>query len=100
MSDQLVTDYSSVFFDYANLNRPIRFYMPDLEHYEEVLRGFYLKVPEALPGEVACTETALLNLIKRKQFDFKRLSQFNTKFNALQNGHVSEKVIEEVFNEN
>ncbi len=100
MSDQLVTDYSSVFFDYANLNRPIYFYMPDLEHYEEVLRGFYLKVPESLPGEVTCTETALLNLIKHNQFDFKRLTQFNKKFNALQNGRVSEKVIEEVFNEN
>ena len=35
ISDMLITDYSSVFFDYANLKRPIIFYMYDLEHYRD-----------------------------------------------------------------
>ena len=44
ISDVLVTDYSSVFFDYAILNRPIYFYMYDLKEYAEELRGFYLDI--------------------------------------------------------
>src|SRR5699024_3040004 len=42
ISDILITDYSSVFFDYANLKRPILFYTYDLEKYRDELRGFYL----------------------------------------------------------
>ena len=41
-ADLLVTDYSSVFFDYSNLKRPVIFYMYDLEHYANGMRGFYL----------------------------------------------------------
>jgi CDP-glycerol glycerophosphotransferase len=46
VSDMLITDYSSVFFDYAILRRPIIFYMYDLEKYESMLRGFYLGLDE------------------------------------------------------
>ena len=41
-SDLLVTDYSSVFFDYANLHKPVVFYMYDLEDYAGEIRGFYI----------------------------------------------------------
>ena len=44
ISDILITDYSSVFFDYANLKRPILFFTYDLEKYENVLRGFYIDI--------------------------------------------------------
>ena len=40
ISDVLITDYSSVFFDYAILKRPMYFYMYDLESYASDLRGF------------------------------------------------------------
>src|SRR5699024_12881416 len=42
--DLLITDFSSVFFDYANLKRPILFYTYDLEKYSSQLRGFYLNM--------------------------------------------------------
>src|SRR5690606_3781780 len=42
ISDVLVTDYSSVFFDYALLGRPMVFHAYDLESYRDNLRGFYL----------------------------------------------------------
>ena len=41
VSDILITDYSSVFFDYAILQRPMLFYMYDMEEYRDVMRGFY-----------------------------------------------------------
>lgn len=49
ISDMLVTDYSSVIFEYALLNKPIAFYCYDLSKYN---RGFYLKYPDDLPGEI------------------------------------------------
>ena len=42
ISDICITDYSSVFFDYANLKRPMLFYTYDLDKYRDVLRGFYI----------------------------------------------------------
>ncbi len=40
VADALITDYSSVFFDYAILGRPEIFYMDDLEDYRDTIRGF------------------------------------------------------------
>ena len=59
VSDALVTDYSSVFFDYVNLDRPIIFYMYDLEQYASELRGFYLDLDE-LPGPIVRTAEDLV----------------------------------------
>lgn len=97
ISDQLITDYSSVFFDYAILNRPIYFYMFDFETYRDDLRGFYLQVPKALPNDICYTQDQLLTAIRSGQFDFKRLAAFNEKFNHLQDGKASRRVIDEVF---
>ncbi|MCJ1980434.1 CDP-glycerol glycerophosphotransferase family protein [Lactococcus carnosus] len=97
ISDQLITDYSSVFFDYAILNRPIYFYMFDFETYRDDLRGFYLQVPKALPNDICYTQDQLLTAIRSGQFDFKRLAAFNEKFNHLQDGKASKRVIDEVF---
>ena len=97
ISDQLITDYSSVFFDYAILNRPIYFYMFDFEIYRDDLRGFYLQVPKALPNDICYTQDQLLTAIRSGQFDFKRLAAFNEKFNYLQDGKASRRVIDEVF---
>ena len=100
VSDALITDYSSVFFDYAQLGRPIYFYMYDLAHYAEELRGFYLKVPDDLPNDPVKTEEELLKMIKDDCFDYQRLYAFNKKFNPWNDGSACEKIISEVCNEN
>lgn len=63
--DVLITDYSSIFFDFLPLQRPIYFYMPDKEIYEED-RGFYLNI-ESLPGSKAYTIQELINNIEKYQ---------------------------------
>ncbi|MGA3513556.1 CDP-glycerol glycerophosphotransferase family protein, partial [Lactiplantibacillus plantarum] len=50
VSDLLITDYSSGFFDYAYLQRPILFYPYDYHLYKDELRGFYLDYEKDLPG--------------------------------------------------
>lgn len=68
ISDLLVTDYSSVFFDYANLKRPEIFYMYDLEAYGNEIRGFYIDLDE-LPGPIVQTEDELIKAIKNAEAD-------------------------------
>lgn len=97
ISDILITDYSSVFFDYANLKRPIIFFMYDLEIYENLLRGFYLDLKE-LPGKIVMSEQEIINIIDnisdyQAEYHEKYL-EFNTKFNYLDNSDVSESVID------
>lgn len=100
MSDSLITDYSSVFFDYANLNRPIYFYMYDFEEYEQELRGFYLNIPNDLPNDVITREDDLLVKINNEDFDYERLRKFNQKFNLWNDGKACSKVVKRIFNEN
>ncbi|MBF7015970.1 glycosyltransferase [Staphylococcus durrellii] len=59
--DMLVTDYSSIFFDYLVTDKPIIFYTPDYETYEQG-RGLYLPV-NSLPGPSVHTVTELINTI-------------------------------------
>ena len=86
--------YSSVFFDYAILRRPIYFYMYDLDNYRDELRGFYLDIYHDLPGEVVEDEDVLLDKIALKQYDYQVLEKFNQRFNNHEDGNASKRVIE------
>lgn len=97
LSDLLITDYSSVFFDYAVLNRPIYFYMYDLDEYKSELRGFYLDIYRDLPGEIYQTETKLLKDVRDGVYDYSFLAKFNERFNSEQTGNCAQKVIDIVF---
>lgn len=99
IADVLVTDYSSVFFDYAILGRPIYFYMYDLDSYREELRGFYIDIYSDLPGDIYEDEETMLKDIHEGNFDRERLSQFNARFNEHEDGHASQRVIDIVFGE-
>ncbi|MBQ3028410.1 MAG: CDP-glycerol glycerophosphotransferase family protein, partial [Lachnospiraceae bacterium] len=55
ISDLLMTDYSSVMFDFSILRRPMIFYMYDIEEYRGQLRDFYIE-PDILPGPIVATQ--------------------------------------------
>ena len=97
ITDILITDYSSVFFDFANLKRQIIFYMYDLEHYKNESNGFYIDLDE-LPGEIAQTQEELEKVIKKsKEFKFDdKYKKFNNKYNYLDDGNASERVLKEI----
>lgn len=99
ISDILITDYSSVFFDYANLKRPMIFYMYDLEYYRDKSNGFYFDVEDSLPGKIVKTDDDLIDEIIRVSKDFKydeKYEKFNAKFNYLDDGEASKRVVETV----
>lgn len=102
VSDVLITDYSSVFFDYGILKRPILFYMYDLKYYKDTVRGFYISLDE-LPGPIVEEQSELIDKLKTvdewtKDADYEvRYKAFSDKFTYLDDGHASERVAKKVF---
>lgn len=95
ISDMLLTDYSSVFFDYANLKRPIMFFMYDYELYKNKMRDFYLDITE-LPGKIAFKNDELVSLIKNTEQKFvydDKYKQFNEKFNSRNDANSSKRAL-------
>ena len=99
IADLLVTDYSSVFYDYSVLKRPIYFYMYDIESYREELRGFYIDIYKDLPGKIYEQEEEMLTDIAAGIYDYEKLESFNAYFNEHEDGKASERVIDILFKE-
>lgn len=100
ISDILITDYSSVFFDYANLKRPILFFTYDLDKYRDQLRGFYLDFENEGPGPLLKTSDAIIDAIANidevnKQYA-ERYDAFYEKFCSWHEGKSTEKVVKKV----
>ena len=100
ITDILITDYSSVFFDFANLRRSMLFYMYDLEHYRDKSNGFYIDLEE-LPGKITKTqeelEKELINIEKEFKYD-EKYKKFNEKYNYLDDGKATKRVLKEILN--
>ena len=98
-SDALMTDYSSVFFDYANLRRPIIFFMYDLEHYQEDLRGFYIDLG-ILPGEIVKEEKRIVSILHDLSAYSKKYTKayedFCSEYTYLDDGGAAKRVIDKV----
>lgn len=100
ISDVLITDYSSVMFDYAILNRPMIFYAYDLQHYEKT-QGFYFNFREFVPGPVATTTEELLSYLKPEYnfADFQdRMAAFREEFVSQDDGRASERTVDLLLN--
>ncbi|MBF7019880.1 CDP-glycerol glycerophosphotransferase family protein [Staphylococcus sp. 18_1_E_LY] len=102
-SDMLITDYSSVFFDYAILRKPILFYTYDLDKYQNMLRGFYIDVNKELPGPLLLSNDEVIESIKninKVNEEYKnKYEEFYKKFCYLEDGNASKRVVKTVFGE-
>lgn len=101
ISDILITDYSSVFFDFANLRRPILFYVYDFEKYRSVLRGFYIDMEKELPGPLLYTSAevlkALCDIHKVEAEYAEKYREFCERFCSLDDGHAAERIVKRIF---
>jgi CDP-glycerol glycerophosphotransferase len=101
ISDILITDYSSVFFDYANLKRPMLFFTYDLEKYRDVLRGFYFDIEKEVPGPLLFTTEEVVDAVKNIETINGEYSQrykdFYQRICEWEDGHAAEKVVKSVF---
>ena len=97
VSDVLVTDYSSVMFDFSATGRPIIFFTPDLAHYSSDLRGFYFDLLAEAPGPVVRTREELLDAIADVERSRERYrpqaNRWRERFTPLDDGHAGERVV-------
>lgn len=98
ISDICITDYSSVFFDYANLKRPILFYTYDFDKYKNQLRGFYIDMNTEVPGPLLYTSQQVVEAIEHIDdivLEYQqRYEEFYNRFCCYDDGHASEHVAE------
>jgi CDP-glycerol glycerophosphotransferase (TagB/SpsB family) len=99
VADLLVTDYSSVMFDFAATGKPMVFYTPDIAHYGEVLRGFYFDLLADAPGPVVTTADELRSaILDPRPSEFAgRYARWQAKFTALDDGHAAERVVARLY---
>jgi CDP-glycerol glycerophosphotransferase len=95
-ADVLVTDYSSIMFDYAVLDRPILIHAPDWEVYRAV-RGTYFDLLAEPPGVVARTQDELIAALAAGADDAAARAAFRERFCALEDGRAAERVVRRVF---
>lgn len=91
VSKMMITDYSSVIFEYALLGKPIIFYCYDLQEYS---RGFYLNYPEDLPGEVFTEQAPLLDYLTGEQEPVidQRYNQFLERYMSACDGKSGQRI--------
>lgn len=101
LSDILITDYSSVFFDYAHSRRPILFFVPDLAHYINNVRGLYLDMKDELPGPLIMNNDDLIEVISnidQVSAEYaERYDEFYERFCSLCTGKSGENIVKKVF---
>jgi CDP-glycerol glycerophosphotransferase len=99
-ADVLVTDYSSVMFDFSVTGKPIIFLAPDIAEYESK-RGFYFDFRSEAPGPI-CTDAAevlaaLDDLTAITENNAAKYSAWQAKFNKLEDGKAAQRVVAAVF---
>lgn len=97
--DLMITDYSSIFFDFLVTDKPIVFYVPDLDKYQNE-RGVYIGLC-ALPGPVADNIQDVITLVSNESYKDadvqEKYAKFKHNFVNYENGSVTERLIESVF---
>jgi CDP-glycerol glycerophosphotransferase len=95
VADVLITDYSSVMFDFSVTGKPIYFFAPDLVHYRDQLRGFYFDLLAEAPGPVLTDPAELVRMIRNPDpSEFAdRYAAWRARFNPRDDGHAGERVV-------
>lgn len=101
LSDALITDYSSVMFDYSTLRRPMIFYAHDWEEYAHDVRGTYFDLLTEAPGPVARTEEELFTVIGdldavRAEYGG-RLKEFMVEYGEYDRGDAAARIVDRFF---
>ena len=95
ITDLLVTDYSSLVFEYSTLGRPMLFFAYDLEEYIAD-RDFYEPYEEFVPGRIVRTFDELLDAIRRDDYELEKVGPFAAKHLPAGNGTATDRIIDEL----
>lgn len=93
-TDILISDYSSIIFEYCVFGRPMIFYAYDLEEFSDHGRGFYKDYESYVPGPVVKTTEELLKVMKEQKWDTEYQKQFVKEAYAYMDGESTKRVVD------
>ena len=96
-ADVLITDYSSIIFEYALLNRPMIFYAYDLDEYTAE-RDFFYKYEDFVPGKIVRTQNELENVLcnMNAHFNETAVKNFAEKYMCACDGSSTKRIVESI----
>jgi len=102
VTDLLITDYSSMMFDYSVTRRPMLFYTPDIEEYTDPrVRGAYFDLEEVAPGPVVRTVPEVVDLLRSIDTWVptyaERYDAWHDRFNHLDDGRAAARAVDALF---
>lgn len=95
VTDILVTDYSSVIYEYSLLNKQVVFYVPDLDEYIRT-RDFYYDFNKYMYGDVATTTNELIEKIRNGKINKEKKEEFKDFFCSACDGNSTKRFVEEL----
>ena len=95
VADLVITDYSSLVFEYSTLNRPMLFFAYDLEEYVAT-RDFYEEFTSFVPGKIVRTFVELLDAIRAGDFEFEKVAPFAHEHLGHQDACATDRVIDQL----
>lgn len=99
-ADVLVTDYSSVMFDFSVTGKPIIFLAPDIDEYESK-RGFYFDLSAEAPGPICSNSQQVIEALNEigqvSKTYASKYKAWQEKFNHLEDGKAAERVVAKFF---
>ncbi|MBI0577722.1 CDP-glycerol glycerophosphotransferase family protein [Neobacillus cucumis] len=95
ISDILITDYSSVCFEYALLNKPMLFFAFDVEEYVRT-RDFYYEFHSFIPGPLVRSAEEIIKTIEEKDFKMEKVEPFVRYFFDQIDGKSSTRVVDDI----
>lgn len=96
IADILISDYSSIPFEYALLEKPMIFYAYDLDTYNQD-RGIWGDYQELVGGPIATTTEEIISIIQQQSFDMDNVRRLNRIWNEYSTGESSEKLIRTLY---
>jgi CDP-glycerol glycerophosphotransferase len=101
-ADVLITDYSSVMFDFSVTGKPMYFLVPDLDHYRGELRGFYFDLATRAPGPLVHSQDELVAALADSAHESvyaERYAAWRAQFNSRDDGHSAERVVARILDQ-
>jgi CDP-ribitol ribitolphosphotransferase len=93
-ADILITDYSSIIYEYCLTERPMIFYAYDYNEFSDHGRGFYYDYQSFVPGPVAYTGEEVVRIIKEQEFELYRNKDFIHRNYIYTDRNATERLIE------
>ena len=98
VTDLLITDYSSNYFEYSLMKKPVLFFTPDRELYE-LSRGVHRSVKESAPGKVCDTFKEMMDAMRNEDYEVEKIYQFVEDNFSQYDGKATDKAIQYVLGE-